>query len=135
MTIVIRPLLIDFAVIGKPVSLRSRKTKQLWQSLVAEAAQERLGKTFRLDGKLDMQIDWFSRKYQNTADVDNILKPIVDALKNIIYVDDNQVSSISARHHDTNSVITFISEPVYIIEPLLAGEREYVYIRIYEVFD
>ncbi len=134
MTTVIRPLLSSFPVIGKPASLQSKKTKRRWQSLVTKTAQTYQKKPLGIDVKLDLQIDWFSQERQNKPDVDNIVKPIQDALANVIYVDDNQVSRVSARYHDVNSVLTFIGEPFHIIEPLLGGEKEYVYIRAYRVY-
>jgi Holliday junction resolvase RusA-like endonuclease len=134
-TTVIRPLLGSFPVIGKPASLQSsNNTKQRWQSLVTKTAQMYQKKPLGIDVKLDLQIDWFSPERQNRADVDNVLKPVVDALKNVIYVDDNQVSSVSARYNDVNSVLTFISEPLCIVKPLLSGQKEYVYIRAYRVW-
>ncbi len=134
MTTVIRPLLSSFPVIGKPASLQSNQMKRRWQGLVTKTAQTYQKKPLETDVKLDLQIDWFSQEQRNRPDVGNILKPVVDALKNVIYADDTQVSSVSAKHHDVNSVLTFIGEPFHIIEPLLRGEKEYIYIRAYRVY-
>lgn len=134
MTTVIRPLLNSFPVIGKPASLQANRTKRLWQNLVTKTAQKYQKKPLESDIKLELQFDWFSCTRQNRADIDNILKPISDALKNVIYVDDKQVSVVKASFHDLNSVLSFTSEPFHIIEPLLDGEEEYVYIRVYRVY-
>jgi hypothetical protein len=134
MTTIIRPLLASFPVIGKPASLRSNQTKQRWQSLIMNTAQTYQKKPLKIDVKLELQIDWFSQERKNRADVDNILKPILDALKNVIYVDDVQVLGVSARHHDLHSVLTFIGQPLEIINPLLEGKKEYIYIRAYRLY-
>lgn len=134
MTTLMRSLLSSFSVIGKPVSLQSKKAKTQWQSLVTKTAQTYQKKPFGIDVKLDLQIDWFSQERRNRADVDNILKPIIDALKDAIYIDDNQVSSVLARHNDLGGVIHFINEPIQIVQPLLNGEKEYVYIRAYRAY-
>ncbi len=133
MTIIIRPLLSSFSVIGKPTSLKSRHAKRQWQSLVSNIARTNRETPFEASVKLDLRIDWFSQISNNKADVDNIIKPIMDALIGVIYVDDSQVTSVSARYYDVNNVLYFVDEPLGIIEPLLSGEKNYVYIRMYRV--
>lgn len=38
---------------------------------------------------------WFVAPPDERPDVDNVLKPILDALKGIVYIDDSQVRSVS----------------------------------------
>ena len=129
----IRPILYSFSVIGAPVSSQAHKSKEIWKTVVGEAAKTCVEKPLQIGVRVDLQIDWFSHGSRNKPDVDNILKPILDALKGLLYVDDNQVSSVTSRHNDTDSVLHFIEEPIQIIEPLLSGNKEYIYIRAYSV--
>ena len=40
--------------------------------------------------------------YGSTSDVDNAAKPILDALKDVVYADDSQVSDLVSRKRDRN---------------------------------
>ena len=132
MTVIVRRMKYGFAVIGLPVSTQSSpKSKRQYQTTVAEAASKNVASPVRDNEKIKIEIDWFSEGFQNKPDVDNIIKPIQDALKGILFVDDKQVESIVARRHDILSVIHFMREPLCLIELLMNGHREYVFLRVY----
>lgn len=131
MTVIVKKIKNSFAVIGAPVSQQaSAKSKQRYREMVAEAASSTVD-TINSNQRVKIEIDWFSEGSQNKPDIDNIIKPIQDALKSIIYVDDNQVESIIARKHDTLNAIRFTTEPLCVAEPLMNGCKEYIFIRIY----
>jgi Holliday junction resolvase RusA-like endonuclease len=134
LTTIIRNVLSNFPVIGKPVSSQAKNTKHSWQSHVTNTALTYHKQPYDVEIKLEVQVFWFSQEQQNRPDVDNILKPILDALKNVVYVDDNQVVKAIVSHHDLNNVIHFVDTPFEIIKPLLIGEKEYIYVRAYQVF-
>ena len=98
---------------------------------VAKAASNSVVSPIQANERITIEIDWFSEGFQNKPDVDNIIKPIQDALKGIAFVDDNQVESVKARKHDTTSIIRFLREPLCLVEPLMNGCKEYVFVRIY----
>jgi len=132
MTVIVRQIRYSFPVIGSPVSQQgSPKSKRQYQTTVTKAASNSVVNPVRGGERVKIEIDWFSEGFQNKPDVDNIIKPIQDALKGIVFEDDNQVESIVARKHDTLRVIRFMREPLSIIEPLLNGHKEYVFVRIY----
>jgi crossover junction endodeoxyribonuclease RusA len=132
MTVLIRPPKYSFPVIGRPVSAQSSNhSKCQYKELVKAAAQSSVNKTIEIPQKIKMEIDWFAKGSQDRPDVDNIIKPIQDALKGIVFGDDCQVESITSRMHDANSVMHFSREPLFIVEPLKKGNEEYIFIRIY----
>jgi len=132
MTVIVRYIRYGFPVIGSPVSVQgSHKSKRQYQAAVAKAASTSMVSPIEGGERIKIEIDWFSEGFQNKPDIDNIIKPIQDALKGVVFVDDNQVESIVARKHDTLRVISFMREPLGIIKPLLNGHREYVFVRIY----
>jgi len=132
MTVIVRRIRYSFAVIGLPVSTQSSsRSKRQYQTVVAKAATKSVVSTIRGSERIKIEIDWFSEGFQNKPDVDNIIKPIQDALKGIVFADDNQVESIVARRHDTLGVIRFMREPLCLVEPLMSGHREYVFVRVY----
>jgi len=132
MTVVIRRIRHAFPVIGSPVSLQSsHRSKQQFQQLVAQAASKSVASPIKDKERVKVEIDWFSEGIKNKPDADNIAKPILDALKGVIYSDDKQVESLTVRKHDTLGVISFWEEPLSIVEPLLDGIKDYIFVRIY----
>lgn len=45
--------------------------------------------------RIDIEI-WFAADHLARGDVDNIIKPVLDALNGVVYVDDRQVRSVRA---------------------------------------
>jgi crossover junction endodeoxyribonuclease RusA len=132
MTIVIRRIRHSFAVIGVPVSSQSSKeSRKRYQQLVAQEAAKSVKSPIKDNEKVKIEIDWFSEGFENKPDADNIAKPIIDALKGIVFPDDKQVESHTIRKHDVLGVIRFDMEPLSIVDPLLNGNNDYVFIRIY----
>ncbi|MDZ8087627.1 MAG: RusA family crossover junction endodeoxyribonuclease [Nostoc sp. DedQUE12b] len=91
----------EFIVDGPPVSQQARtrgkgNTLQDWKKTVRQEAE----KYWSLEqktatGLVMLQITYFYDSDQ--IDVDNIVKPIQDAIKGLAYVDDNQVSDLLVR--------------------------------------
>lgn len=132
MTVVVRHIRYSFAVLGLPVSQQANsKSKRRYQTTVAKAASNSVVSPIQADERIKIEIDWFSEGFQNKPDVDNIIKPIQDALKGIAFADDNQVVSVEIRRHDTTSIIRFMEEPLCLTKPLMNGCMEYVFVRIY----
>jgi Holliday junction resolvase RusA-like endonuclease len=63
------------------------------------------------------------------GDLDNIVKPILDALSKHIYMDDAQVEKIVVQKFEPQSVYTFRSL-TDVLSEALNEERPVVYIRI-----
>ena len=84
--------MIEFVVPEKPRVQGSPSEKQ-WEDKVRQAAPH-LDK--RLDGSLRLRIDYFFRGTTD-LDTDNIIKPIQDALKEVLYEDDITVVDVCAR--------------------------------------
>ncbi len=132
MTVIIRQIRHSFAVIGTPVSSQgSSESKRKYQKTVTEAASKNVVNPVKGNERIRIEIDWFSEGFQNKPDVDNMVKPVQDALKGILFVDDDQVVSVEARKHDIRSAIHFTDEPLCVIEPLMSGHKEYIFVRIY----
>jgi ribosomal protein L14E/L6E/L27E len=132
MTVVVRRIRQSFVVIGVPVSSQgSKESRKRYQQLVSQEAAKSVASLIKDKEKVKVEIDWFSEGFENKPDADNIAKPIIDALKGIVFTDDKQVESHTVRKHDTLGVISLWREPLSIVEPLLDGNRDYVFVRIY----
>jgi crossover junction endodeoxyribonuclease RusA len=98
------PLPWDFAVTGTPVSHQaSSASRARWKAAVAAAARAAwpAGEP-PLGGKLQIRVTCF---HDSAAplDVDNMLKPIQDALTGIAYADDRQLTDTHGALRDLNA--------------------------------
>jgi len=93
----------EFIVEGPPVSLqtRNRSRLQAWKETVRTAAESYwLTGDGPSNGDLKISITYY---YENTSpDVDNIIKPVQDALIGLVYDDDNQIVDTSCGKRDIN---------------------------------
>lgn len=63
------------------------------------------------------------------GDVDNIVKPILDALSKHIYLDDGQVERVVVQKFESGNVFSF-KQPTLRLAEALDGEKPLLYIRI-----
>jgi crossover junction endodeoxyribonuclease RusA len=88
----------DFVIEGPPVSqqTKNRARLQAWKQAVRLAAQNYWNAADPASAdELTIVVTNF---YQTAApDVDNIVKPIQDALKGLVYADDNQITDCHTR--------------------------------------
>jgi len=88
----------EFTIKGPPVSAQTRNRRRLqnWKAEVASAAQRQLSANSSIvTDHVSVTITYY---YDGDApDVDNIIKPIQDALNGIIYTDDKQVVETKSR--------------------------------------
>ncbi|WP_176739232.1 RusA family crossover junction endodeoxyribonuclease [Micromonospora matsumotoense] len=93
----------DFWVPGVPASVQaSSVTRQRWKAKVAASATGAWPAGEQpLTDKIQIHITY----YHDSAplDVDNMIKPIQDALCEIVYVDDNQLTDTHGHLRDINA--------------------------------
>ncbi|MEH2123511.1 RusA family crossover junction endodeoxyribonuclease [Nostoc sp.] len=91
----------EFIVDGPPVSQQARNRGkgnrlQAWKNTVRQEAEKYWSSEQKIaTGWVMLQITYFYDSDQ--IDVDNIVKPIQDALKELAYYDDRQVSDLLVR--------------------------------------
>src|SRR5205807_611858 len=92
---VVPPL--EFVVFGTPVSGQGTSdAKRLWKELVRSAAETAAdGKSHSLLESVVLRVAYFY-VYAPAADLDNIVKPIQDALTGLAYANDVQVVDLVA---------------------------------------
>jgi crossover junction endodeoxyribonuclease RusA len=88
---------LEFIVMGTPVSVHgSAEAKRFWQLRVTRAAEDaRSGWSLSRFDELVLRVAYFY-VYAPAADLDNIVKPLQDALKGIAFEDDIQVVDLIA---------------------------------------
>ena len=88
----------EFIVDGPPVSQQTRRRERLkeWKTTVRQEAEKYWSSEQKTAmGDVMLQITYFYDAV--TMDVDNIVKPIQDAIIGLAYVDDDQVTDILVR--------------------------------------
>lgn len=125
----------EFIVDGPPVSQQTRRRERLkaWKTTVRQAAE----KYWSVDqkpatGLVMLQITYF---YDSVAmDVDNLVKPIQDALVGLAYVDDNQVTDVLVRKRDLSGNFR-VENMTSILAEGFAGGNEFLYIVVSDAPD
>jgi hypothetical protein len=93
----------DFTVLGIPASVQAKSTtKQRWKAKVSAAATSAWPAGERpLSSKVQIHVTFYHESAP--LDVDNMLKPIQDALCGIVYLDDAQLTETHGYLRDINA--------------------------------
>lgn len=113
----------ESVVPGPPVSQQARR-RQLareWSDEVQRAARPRRGDSAPVGGDVMVAITYFFDG--DSLDVDNIPKPILDALKDTIYADDAQVTDLLCRKRDIKGDPGIDSPSSVLQETLVQGDQ------------
>jgi crossover junction endodeoxyribonuclease RusA len=125
----------EFKVTGIPISLQcqNRASLQRWKAEVNSAARQRWPSGLSpQSGDLKIHITYYFDG--SHPDVDNIIKPIQDALKGLIYEDDHQIVSTHCNKKDINGSYKIRNANPLIVEGFSKGE-DFLYILIEEYQD
>lgn len=120
----------EFTFEGPPLSLQSKsKTrKRAYKTRVGTAARNKLPDGFDLlTEQLCVVITYY---YEGTTpDIDNIIKPIQDAMIGIVYVDDDQISDTRSRKKEIDGSYRVRFASLSIVQALSNGS-EFVHVKI-----
>jgi Holliday junction resolvase RusA-like endonuclease len=81
-------------VAGRPQSGQKRGSNQSYTQRIRDAAVALVPKPTK-SRRVDVEI-WYRAENVSRGDVDNVIKPVLDALNGIVYEDDRQVRSVRA---------------------------------------
>ena len=119
---------------GTPRSLQSKSAKhrERWKARVAEAARQRQRETDELgfldDRAIAVTIFYFPIDPM-AGDIDNIVKPIIDSLKTVAYLDDRVVERVVVQKFEPDESWAF-SAPSDRLAHALNSAPPVVYIRV-----
>ena len=122
---------LEFVVAGTPVSLQAKRRESLveWKGRVVEASRTALPDGhFATDDPLAITLYYFPAS-EMQGDVDNIVKPILDALERHIYMDDRQVQRVLVQKFEPGNVFRF-SRPSPMLGNALERPKPVLYIRL-----
>jgi len=119
----------EFIIPRRPVSLQTgnKKNLQAWKNFVfAEAAKTWIG---TVNTEMEMQLTLVYLYDNYPVDIDNIIKPIQDALQNLIYKDDTLVTDVDAHRRPLKGTTDMTHLPLLLFNAIVSG-NECVYVRI-----
>lgn len=129
----------EFYLTGVPLSLQAKaSSKERWKNTVAEAARRRADETVDFlwleDTPLAVTIFYFPTAPM-AGDVDNIVKPILDALNGQAYLDDQAVERVVSQKFEPDTEWSFgapTDQLAAALDAILAADERQpvVYIRI-----
>ncbi len=117
------PLPFELALPRSPVSQQARRSelRVAWQEEVRNAARQRWRGAAPTDGLVALTITYFFDA--GSPDVDNIPKPILDALKGLVYADDDQVIDLACRKRDLREDVVVRNPSPYLLGHLRQSRR------------
>ena len=125
----------SFVVDGTPKSLQSKGGKKdgPWQTDVKGAAAPVWGTAQTVDTPLAVSITYLTERFvarSNQPDTDNIAKPILDALKGLVYDDDSIVTDVLCRRRTLNvPLVRFLNPPISFLNAL-SSSNEFAHVAI-----
>lgn len=116
----------EFIVRGVPISVNSRR-RENWQYRVRSAAATAFGPNSLLDGELQVIMIHYYR--DGSLDVDNMIKPILDALIGTVYEDDNLVGQVLARKTQLLRGLEVAGASAQVLSAI-SRESDFVFLRV-----
>jgi crossover junction endodeoxyribonuclease RusA len=122
--------IVEFTITGVPVSAQARASsaRDTWRRNVQEAGRKAFGDEPLLSGDLGIKIRGFSDGYVR-PDLDNLTKPILDALQGVIYQNDHGFIDLDVKFRTLSEPIT-----IYKVSSVLTAAFEtgfpFVYVRV-----
>jgi Holliday junction resolvase RusA-like endonuclease len=124
---------LEFIVIGTPKSVQApSRAKAKWKADVRSSAIAAAGLA-SIVPTTDVRVTILYFYVRTDLDVDNIVKPILDAMNSIAYIDDDQVIDLIAAKRDLANDYT-----VAAVSPVLAAQlpgpgraaSDFVFVRV-----
>ena len=84
--------------------------------------------------KLWAAADGLRNNQRGSMDIDNLPKPILDALKGLVYLDDEQVTDIVCHKRDLNRALR-VANPSSVLAEGFSRGNQFLYIVIEEAPD
>jgi hypothetical protein len=122
---------LEFIVQGTPVSLQAKRAKSIvaWQQRVKRASAEVLPEGhFATHRPMAVTLLYFPVA-EMQGDLDNIVKPVLDALKRNVYMDDQQVERVWVQKFEPPHIFPFAT-PSRTLARAINGAKPLLFIRV-----
>lgn len=122
---------VEFLVEGAPVSFQAKRaaSRLEWRERVRSASLRALPDGhFATNGRIAVTLYYFPAAEMG-GDIDNIVKPILDALSRHVYMDDRQVERVVVQKFEPGEVFDF-AEPSAALAVALTRQRPILHVRL-----
>jgi crossover junction endodeoxyribonuclease RusA len=122
---------LEFLVAGTPVSLSAKRRESVdqWKLRVIDATRSVLPDGhFATEYPVSATMFYFPAA-EMAGDIDNIVKPVLDALGKHVYVDDRQVHRVLVQKFEPGNVFGF-GAPSPILQDALSRAKPILYVRL-----
>jgi crossover junction endodeoxyribonuclease RusA len=128
---------VEFVVQGTPLSLQSRNaaTRDEWKLRITTAGDLVLPAPHFASQKRVAVTIYYLPAEEIQADLDNILKPILDALQGSVLVNDRQVDRIVVQRFELESTPDLGASGSETLHRAWSEDRPLLYIRITDVVE
>lgn len=122
-------MLLEFLLWRRPISHQSKDSakRQRWKEFVAAEARKTWGRQSPVATPCQLTLVYFCDG--QPADIDNIIKPIQDALVGLVYVDDTHVTDVDSHRRPLTGTFNVTLLPPLVL-PALAAAQECVYVWV-----
>ena len=122
---------LEFLVRGTPVSLQAKRRESVdqWKAQIVDASRKVLPRGHFATGRPVTATLFYFPAAAMAGDIDNIVKPVLDALGKHIYIDDSQVERLLVQKFEPGNVFGF-SSPSPILQDALDTPKPVLYIRL-----
>lgn len=120
----------EFVIDGPPVSQQTRRRERYhaWKAEVRRtAAQSWPAGELPVSDPVMLTITYFY--VESAMDVDNIPKPISDALIGLVYLDDSQINDVVCRRRDLTAGLRVLGPSRVLASGFELG-REFLHVRV-----
>ena len=129
---------LEFVVLGPPISNQQstpngKANLMAWRATIAGAAGPLWAKPL-LTGNLKAIIINFYAGNKPSVDVDNMSKPILDEMEQIVYDDDRQIVQAEITHVKIGSAFSIVGVSKILLHAIQAG-AQFVYVRLEDPAD
>ncbi|HET9504056.1 MAG TPA: hypothetical protein VFO93_10975 [Hymenobacter sp.] len=122
-------MLLEFLLARRPISHQSKDAtkRQRWKEYVALTAQAAWGAQAAIAIPCQLTLVYFCGELP--ADIDNIIKPIQDALVGIVYADDIYITDVDSHRRPLTATFDYNRLPALVL-PAITSFQECVYVRV-----
>lgn len=118
----------EFLIPRRPLSIQAKgKNRQKWKLFVYNEAKKSWKNNNISTSNLHLTLVYLFDS--DPADVDNIIKPIQDALIGLVYSDDSLITDVEAHRRSLSGTFDITRCPQALLKGINSG-KECVYVRI-----
>jgi hypothetical protein len=123
---------VEFVVFGTPVSWRSdnKRRKRKWKQTIVAALEQSTKLALKAPtDEVRVHIRYYYSEGSTVPDLDNLSKPVLDAMSRRVYDDDRQICDLWIDRVDMGRVLSSREAPQIVIDAVNTAS-DFLYIKV-----